>query len=118
MCIRDRDIQSVARVYDGFVMQQLRGHNSGVSQYDTLNTLTGQTSALLGDTNVGLTPDLEAFFGSLQDLANSPTSIPARQVFLDEGKTLTNRIQDIDSSLSSLRDSVDTGCLLYTSRCV
>lgn len=106
---RGVDIDSVSRVYNGFVMQQLRGHQSGVSQYDTLNTLTGQMSALLGDTDVGLTPDLEAFFGSLQDLANSPASITARQVFLDEGQTLTNRIQDIDSALSSLRESVDVG---------
>ncbi|NJM13220.1 MAG: flagellar hook-associated protein FlgK [Synechococcaceae cyanobacterium SM1_2_3] len=106
---RGVDIDSVARIYNGFVMQQLRGHQSGVSQYDTMNTLTGQMSALLGDTDVGLTPDLEAFFGSLQDLANSPTSITARQVFLDEGQTLTNRIQDIDAALSSLRESVDVG---------
>ena len=106
---RGVDIDSVARIYNGFVMQQLRGHQSGVSQYDTMNTLTGQMSALLGDTDVGLTPDLEAFFGSLQDLANSPTSITARQVFLDEGQTLTNRVQDIDAALSSLRESVDVG---------
>lgn len=106
---RGVDINSVARVYDGFVMQQLRGHNSGVSQYDTLNTLTGQMSALLGDTDVGLTPDIEAFFSALHDLSNSPASITSRQVFLDESRTLTTRVQDIDSALSSLRDSVDTG---------
>ncbi|CDH47149.1 flagellar hook-associated protein FlgK [Candidatus Contendibacter odensensis] len=106
---RGVNIESVARVYDGFVMQQLRGHQSGVSQYDTLNTLTGQMSSLLGDTDVGLTPDVEAFFTALHDVSNSPASVTSRQVFLDESRTLTTRIQDIDSSLSSLRDSVDTG---------
>lgn len=106
---RGVDIDSVTRSYDSFVMQQLRSHSASVSRYDAMNTLTGQMSSLLGDTNVGLTPDLEAFFGSLQDLADSPTSIPARQVFLDEGETLATRIQDIDSALSSLRESVDTG---------
>ncbi len=106
---RGVNIESVARVYDGFVMQQLRGHQSGVSQYDTLNTLTGQMSSLLGDTDVGLTPDVEAFFTALHDVSNSPASITSRQVFLDESRTLTTRIQDIDSALSSLRDSVDTG---------
>ncbi|HRX72214.1 MAG: flagellar hook-associated protein FlgK [Candidatus Competibacteraceae bacterium] len=102
------NVESVTRAYDDFVMKQLRGHTSGVSQYEELNDLTNQLSALLGDTDVGLTPDLEAFFGSLQDLADSPTSITARQVFLDEGETLTNRIQDIDDALNSLRDSIDT----------
>lgn len=101
--------QSVTRSIDEFVMKQMRSHSSGVSQYDKLNELTGQMSALLGDTEVGLTPDLEAFFGAMQDLADSPASIPARQVFLDEAQTLTNRIQDIDSALGGLRDSVDTG---------
>lgn len=101
--------QSVTRAVDEFVLKQVRGHSSGVSQYETLNNLTGQMSALLGDTEVGLTPDLEAFFGSLQDLADSPASIPARQVFLDEAQTLTSRVQDINNALNSLRDSVDTG---------
>lgn len=106
---RGVDIESVARSYDDFVMKQLRGHSSGVSQYEKLNELTGQMSALLGDTEVGLTPDLEAFFGSLQDLADAPASITARQVFLGEAQTLTTRVQDIDNALNSLRDSVDTG---------
>ncbi len=106
---RGVDIVSVTRSYDDFVMKQLRGHNSGVSQYDTLNTLTGQVSSLLGDTDIGLTPDIEAFFSALQDVADSPASITSRQVFLDEASTLATRIQDIDSAMSSLRDSVDTG---------
>lgn len=106
---RGVDIDSVARIYDGFVMQQLRGHQSSVSQYDTLNTLTGQMSSLLGDTDVGLTPDVEAFFTALHDISNSPASLTSRQVFLDESRTLTTRVQDIDSALSSLRESVDTG---------
>lgn len=102
-------IQGVSRAYDEFLMKQLRGHNSGVNQYDTLNNLTGQTSTVLGDTEVGLTLDLETFFGAVQDLANSPASISARQVFLEESRTLTTRIQDLDSALGSLRKSVDTG---------
>ena len=106
---RGVDIDSVARIYDGFVMQQLRGHQSSVSQYDTLNTLTGQMSSLLGDIDVGLTPDVEAFFTALHDISNSPASLTSRQVFLDESRTLTTRVQDIDSALSSLRESVDTG---------
>ena len=101
--------QSVTRAVDEFVLKQVRGHTSGVGQYDKLNDLTGQMSALLGDTDVGLTPDLEAFFGAMQDLADSPASIPARQVFLDEARTLTTRTHDINSALNSLRDSVDTG---------
>ncbi|TVR60625.1 MAG: flagellar hook-associated protein FlgK [Candidatus Competibacteraceae bacterium] len=106
---RGVEIQGITRAYDEFLMKQLRGHGSGVGQYDTLNNLTGQMSALLGDTEVGLTPNLEKFFGALQDLANSPASIPARQVFLDEARTLTTRVQDIDGALGGLRKSVDTG---------
>lgn len=106
---RGVDIEGVTRAYDDFLMKQLRGHHSGVSQYDTLNNLTGQMSAVLGNTEVGLTPDLEAFFGAVQDLANSPASIPARQVFLNEARTLTTRVQDIDSALGSLREAADTG---------
>ena len=103
------DIESITRSIDEFVMKQMRGHTSGVSQYEQLNDLTGQLSALLGDTEVGLTPDLEAFFGSMQDLADSPASIPARQVFLDQAQTLTSRTEDINRALTDLRNAVDTG---------
>ena len=103
------DVESISRSIDEFVMKQMRGHTSGVSQYEELDNLTGQLSALLGDTEVGLTPDLEAFFGALQDLADSPASIPARQVFLDQAKTLTARTEDINSALTDLRNAVNTG---------
>lgn len=106
---RGVDIQTITRSADQFVLKQLRTHSGSVSQYEKLDGLTGQLGALLGDGEVGLTPDLETFFGSLQDMADSPASIPARQVFLDETQTLTTRIQDINQSLNSLRDSVNTG---------
>lgn len=106
---RGVEVESITRSIDEFVMKQLRSHASGVSQYETLNDLTGQMSALLGDTEVGLTPDLEAFFGALQDLTDSPASIPARQVFLDEAQTLANRTHDINRALTDLREAVDTG---------
>ena len=102
-------IQNVARAVDQFVLKQMRTQTSSVSRYEKLDGLTSQLGALLGDGEVGLTPDLESFFGALQDMANSPSSIPARQVFLDEGRTLTTRIQDINQSLNSLRDSINTG---------
>lgn len=106
---RGVDIESVTRSYDAFVMQQLRGHNSGVNRYDTLNTLTSQVSSALGDNNIGLTPDLEAFFGALHDVANSPNSLTSRQTLLDEAGNMVTRIQDTDNTLSSLRDSANTG---------
>ncbi len=106
---RGVDIESVTRAYDGFVMQQLRGYNSTVSRYDTLNTLAGQVSSALGDNTIGLTPDLEAFFGALHDVADSPNSLTSRQTLLDEAANLVTRIQDTDNTLSTLRDSVNTG---------
>lgn len=106
---RGVDIEGVTRAYDAFVMQQLRGHTSSVSRYDVLNTLTDQVSSALGDADTGLTPDLEAFFSALHDIANSPASLTSRQVFLDDVNNLVTRVRDIDNTLSRVSDATNTG---------
>lgn len=106
---RGVDVQGIGRSVDEFVLKQLRSHTSSTQQYEQLNTLTGQLGTLLGGADIGMTPDVEAFFGALQDMSNSPASITARQVFLDEARTLTTRTQDINHALNGLRDSTNTG---------
>jgi flagellar hook-associated protein 1 FlgK len=48
------------------------------------------------------------FFGAIQEVANDPTSVAARQVMLTQGELLANRFNTLDSQLLNLQRNIDT----------
>lgn len=102
-------VAGVSRVYNDFLTQQVRGHSSSFNQLDTLNGLINQLSSLVGDAAAGLSPSLQRFFASVQEVANAPSSIPARQTMLSEGQALAAHFHDMDFQLGQLRENVNRG---------
>ena len=70
--------------------------------------LASQVDNLLADPQAGLAPSLQRFFGAVSDVANDPSSIPARQVLLSEAQSLADRFHYLDQRLESLRNGVNT----------
>ncbi len=93
-------IDDVQRVYDQFLVDQLRIDSSNFSQLDSLQLNAGQIDSLMADPGTGLQPGLERFFGSLQAAIDDPSSIPARQVVISESQGLVDRFQTIDKRLT------------------
>lgn len=104
---RGVDIATISRVYDGFLTQQVRQHDANLNQSQTMNGLVEQLSGVLGDANTGLAPSLRQFFAAVQDVADDPASIPARQVMLSQGEALSARFQNTDRQLNELRENVN-----------
>ncbi len=100
-------VQSIARVYDDFAAQQVRGHTSNVGQSETLDAWISQLDGVLGDGKTGLAPALDQFFAAAQDVADSPASLPARQALLGRSETLTARFQELDNQINALREGVN-----------
>lgn len=100
-------VQSIARVYDDFATQQVRGHTSNVGQSETLDAWISQLDGVLGDGKTGLAPALDRFFAAAQDVADSPASLPARQALLGRSETLTARFQELDNQINTLREGVN-----------
>jgi flagellar hook-associated protein 1 FlgK len=98
------DIDSVRRVYDQFLFDQVTSRSSSYHQLDTLQTMASSIDDLLGSEDAGLSPVLQNFFNALQDVSNDPTSIPARQVLISQGETLANRFQSLDQRFTDMRD--------------
>lgn len=92
------NVQSIARVYDDFATQQVRGHGSNVGQLETMDRWISQLDGVLGDSDSGLAPALSQFFAATQDVANSPASLPARQALFDQAETLAARFQELDAA--------------------
>jgi len=102
------DVTTVKRVYDQFLFDQIVSRNSTFNQLDTLRTMASNIDELLANDDVGLNPAIQKFFNALQDVANNPTSIPARQVLISEAETLSERFQSFDQRFENLNDSVNS----------
>jgi flagellar hook-associated protein 1 FlgK len=69
-----------------------------------------QIDSLLADPTgtLGLAPALQEFFGSVQDVANSPTEISSRQSLLSNAEVLARRFQSMSTRLDEIQDGVNT----------
>jgi flagellar hook-associated protein 1 FlgK len=100
-------ITGVDRIFNQFLINQLRTYTSAESQQDGFLTFSKQVDDLLGTSSLSINGGLEAFFNSVQEVANDPTSIAARQVMLTQGELLANRFNTMDSQLSELDRQID-----------
>ncbi len=101
-------ISSVTRVYNEFLSNQVLANNTANSRLTSYSQFTNQVNNLLADPNTGLSSGLQNFFGAIQDVANDPTSIPARQTMLSQGQSLVDRFHSLDGSLGSLSQGITT----------
>ncbi|MDF1587575.1 MAG: flagellar hook-associated protein FlgK [Gammaproteobacteria bacterium] len=101
------EISTVERLFDQFLADQVRVFTSQQQQQDTFYTFARQVDDLLGSPELSLSSGLESFFDSVQEVANDPTSIPARQVMLTEADTLAKRFNTLDSQLDAFNDQVN-----------
>lgn len=100
-------VESVRRMYDNFLTSQVRNSTASFSQSNYFHTLSSRIDNLLADPQAGLTPALQSFFNSVQDVSNDPSSLAARQVLLSESSTLVERFHALDTRFSELNSSIN-----------
>ncbi len=108
------DVTAIRRVYDQFLVDQVVSRNSAFNQLDILQSMASGIDELLANDDVGLNPAMQKFFNAIQDVANNPTSIPARQVLISEAVTLSERFQSFDQRFEDLNDSVNNQLKVIT----
>jgi len=101
------DVASIQRAYDDFLAGQVRTSSSQYHQSNTYATQAERISNLLGDSGTGLSATLQGFMNALQSVADSPTSIPARQTLLSQAQALVDRFQSYDQSLGGFEQQVN-----------
>ena len=100
-------IDSVRRVYDEFMVEQLRRDTSTFNQFDTLASNAEQIDSLLADPGTGVQPGLERMFGALQATVDDPSSLPAREVLISESQGLADRFSAISDRLIEQNDVIN-----------
>lgn len=100
-------VQSIERVVNSFITEQLREDTSLYSELDVFNSNISQLDTLLADVSSGLASGLESFFAAVQNGTDDPTSIPARQLIISEAENLSDRFTTIFSRFESISEGID-----------
>ncbi|EIC29556.1 MULTISPECIES: flagellar hook-associated protein FlgK [Methylomicrobium] len=101
------NVVNITRSYDQFINQQLNSSTSAFAESDYLAGMASQVDTLVGNNDSGLPVTLKSFFSAVNDVANDPTSLAARQAMLGQAGSLAQQFNDMASSFDGLRDQTN-----------
>ncbi len=109
---RGVDVTDVRRIHSEVITQEIRNTTATASQMDTLSLMAGQLDNLVADADAGISPALQSFFDAVNDVADDPASIPARQVMISQAEALVDRFDHFEERFDVLdrnvNDTLDT----------
>ncbi len=103
--VRVTDIQ---RISDEFLSGQSRNIASDFARLDSFSQLASRIDSLVADDNASLTPALQSFFNSIEQLNTNPASVSNRTVVLGEARSLVDRFNTLESQFSSINTEVNS----------
>lgn len=101
-------IAQVKRYSDEFLNAQVRTAQAQTSGLEAYEAQINQIDNLLADSTSGLSPALQDFFASVQNLTGDRAGVPSRGSLLTSAETLTARFKAMDNRLGEIRDGVNT----------
>jgi flagellar hook-associated protein 1 FlgK len=101
-------VSSITRIYSNLLAQQVNGHQATSSELSTYATQMGQIDDLLANSDAGLSPAIQEFFNSIQDLASSPSDTATRQSFISMANALASRFQSMGDRLAEMQTGVNS----------
>lgn len=101
------DVASVERLFNQFDNVLINQYQSSSSRLETLGTLASRIDDIIADPSSNLTPAMDSFFASVNDVTNDPTSISPRQVMLGQAEVLTERFHFLSQQMNQLDQEVD-----------
>lgn len=99
------EVVSVRRVYNEYLASQIRTAQTKAGELGAHYTQASRINNLLADPTSGLSPVLQDFFKSVQNLSANPE---ARGSMLAAAESLASRFQSMDGQLRELRGSVNS----------
>ncbi len=100
-------IANIVRQYDEFTTRQFRSSQSAFNDADTYQVMAERVDNLVASEDTSLTPAMKQFFNAMNDVANDPASIPARQTLLAEASNLVGRFGLMQTRFKELQAQVN-----------
>ena len=101
-------VAQVKRYSDDFLNAQVRTAQAASSGLDAYQSQVQQIDNLLADTTSGLSPALQDFFSSVQNLTGDGAGVSSRGSFMSSADTLAARFQSMNGRLDEIRQGVNT----------
>ncbi|PTQ80559.1 flagellar hook-associated protein 1 FlgK [Nitrosospira multiformis] len=100
---------TVKRAYNQFLSRQVAQAGTESSQLETYFSQMKQVDRLLADSigGSGLSPALQDFFGSLQEIATNPAEAASRQSMLSNAEVLVRQFHSMNSQLDEIQEGVN-----------
>ncbi|HYM34890.1 MAG TPA: flagellar hook-associated protein FlgK, partial [Steroidobacteraceae bacterium] len=102
------DVTTIQRLYDTFLGDQARGTSSSLERLNAYSGNASTLDSLFANSQTGLTASLQNFINAFQDLSNSPSSNPARQVVLSQAQAFRDRLQSFNSQLDTIDSQINS----------
>ncbi len=102
--VRVTDIQ---RQFNQFVANQLNDSVGNTRSLEAYQKEVSQINNLLADREAGLSPLMQNFFSSIQDLAAGPADPATRQGVLGTSDIMTSQFRAFDGYLKDMQDGVN-----------
>ncbi len=96
-------VATITRVRNIYLDAQYRTQNSALSEASTQSEELTQAQAAFNEpSSSGLASQISAFWSAWSELANAPTSVPAKQEVLAAGVALTNTFHELSAQLATI----------------
>ncbi|KPQ25005.1 MAG: flagellar hook-associated protein FlgK [Halomonas sp. HL-48] len=101
-------VNDIERQFNQYVADQLNSAKTESSALETYYNQVSQIDNLLADREAGLSPLMQNFFSSMEDLASSPSDPAARQGVLGNVETLSAQFRSFDSYLQDMQTNINS----------
>ncbi|MDO9169695.1 MAG: flagellar hook-associated protein FlgK [Methylobacter sp.] len=97
------NVTNVTRSYDQFINKQLSSSLSAFGDVDRYHRLATSIDNIMADPSTGIAPVMNRFFNAINEVADDPSSVPARQVMLSEAEILTQSFNTMSGRFEEIR---------------
>lgn len=97
------NVTNITRSYDQFITKQLNSSLAAFGEADRYHQLATRVDNIMADASTGMAPAMNRFFNAIDDVADDPTAISARQVLLSEAETMAQSFNTISSRFEEIR---------------
>jgi flagellar hook-associated protein 1 FlgK len=101
-------VATITRMYDSFLSAQVNRTQTTNSELEAYNAQIKQIDNMLADSTAGVSPALQSFFASVQQVSANPSQLPARQAMVSSAQALVTRYQDFGDRINEIYDGVNS----------
>ncbi len=100
-------VDNVRNLYSQFLDNEVMLDQTRLSRQEAYSQMSSRVDGVLGDSRSALGGAINGFFDAAEEVANDPTSSPARKVLLAAAQTLADRTQNMSSTLGQMREDTN-----------